>query len=412
VQVVKTRGRAQRTPPFGLPRDARNSFVGRPILAAAGFQPALFASFFCIAGALFAQPPDKPADQWIHSPEPLKQAWAAHWIAEQKLTALIPELLRVVESPETSADVVATDTAAASVVATDVAADVATGIASDASAAKFAALDTLIQLNAEVPLRDLEPLADRFPTDVLILASRSSEDASALLLKLLDRQHNREAFIAVGDLLTPKRNAGFAKDAMKEFCQSATVYVFNPDQPRGMGEGWAGDMLGKTDPPRADWPDTGSYRLAPGTGNRRQAWTLLADGPHPVSFVRTANKGYTDHGFDFSGDESGNNSCLRAEEFLAQYLETSTSQLPVRADTKLDLAWTSPEAFEAAVRGFIAEQRVRYASLGGQLAARGYLTVDEASKARLNLRIQAADVRTHDRTPLPFINDWVKDPPL
>jgi hypothetical protein len=127
------------------------AFVGQPILAAAGFQPALFASFFCLASALIAQPADKPADQWIRSPEPLQQAWAAHWIAEQKLTALIPELLRVVESPETSAD---------------------------NNAAKFAALDTLIQLDAEVPLRDLEPLVDQFPTDVLILASRSTEDAS------------------------------------------------------------------------------------------------------------------------------------------------------------------------------------------------------------------------------------------
>jgi hypothetical protein len=352
----------------------RCRFVGWPILAA--------------AGALFAQPADKPAGAWIRSAEPLKQAWAAHWIAEQKLTALIPELLRVVESPES-------DTAA-----------------SDTDAAKFAALDTLIHLNAEVPLHDLEPLVDRFPTDVLILASRSTEDASALLLKLLDRRHNREAFVAVGDLLTPKRNAGFAKAALKEFCQSATVYVYNPDQPRGMGGGWAGDMLGKTDPPRADWPETGSYRLAPGTGDRRQAWTLLADGPRPVSFIRTANKGYVDRGFDQSGEDSSNNSCIRAEEFLALYLETTTSQLPVHADAKLDLVWTTAEAFEAAVRGFIAEQRVRYAILAGQLAARGYLTADEASKVRLNLRISTQDARTHDRTPLPKVSDWAKDPPF
>ena len=373
--------------------------VGRPILAAAGFQPALFASLLCLAGALFAQPDEKPADQWIRSPEPLKQAWAAHWIAEQKLTALIPELLRVVESPESSADAAAANAIAA------------TGIASDADAAKFAALDTLIQLNADVPLRDLEPLVNRFPTDVLILASRSSEDASPLLLKLLDRPHNREAFVAVGDLLTPKRNAGFAKDAMKEFCQSATVYVYNPDQPRGMGGGWAGDMLGKTDPPRPDWPDTGSYRLVESGAKRMRAWIPLADGPHAASFIRTANKIYVDHGFDFSSEGSGDNSCIRAEEFLATYLEASPSQLPVRADATLDLVWTSPEAFEAAVRGFIAEQRVRYAFLAGQLAARSYLTTDEALKARLNLRIRADDVRQHDRTPLPNISDWAKDSP-
>ena len=144
-------------------------------------------ALICMTGVLLAQPDEKPdnkrAAEWIFSPEPLKQAWAAHWIAEQKLTALIPELLRVIESPDTSA-------------ASNAAAN------TDTSAATFAALDTLIQLNADVPLRDLEPLVDRFPTDVLILASRSSEDASALLLKLLDRQHNREAFVAVGDLLT------------------------------------------------------------------------------------------------------------------------------------------------------------------------------------------------------------------
>jgi len=374
--------------------------VGRPILAAAGFQPALFTSLLCL-GTLFAQPADKPADEWIRSPEPLKQAWAAHWIAEQKLTALIPELLRIIESPEpaTSAVAVAADAAETDLAPTD------TG------AAKFAALDTLIQLNAEVPLRDLDPLVDRFPTDVLILASRSTEDPTALLLKLLDRQHNREAFVAVGDLLTPKRAAGFVKPAMQEFCQSATVYVFNPDQPRGIGSGWAGDTVGRADPPRDDWPDTGSYRLAPGTGNRRQAWTLLADGPHPVSFIRTANKAYVDRGFDQSGEDSNNNSCIRVEEFLAAYLETSPSQLPIRAAARLDLVWTTAELFESAVRGFIAEQRVRYAILAGQLTARGYLTADEASKARLNLRIQTDDVRAHDRTPLPNVSDWTKDPP-
>lgn len=349
--------------------------MGRPILAASAFQVAVF------TGALLAQPAAPPTAEWIRSSAPLQQAWGAHAIAEQKLTAFVPELLRVVESPETSAD---------------------------ADAAKFAALDALIQLNAEAPVSDLEPLVDRFPTDVLILAARSHRDASSLLLKLLDRQHNREAFVAVGDLLTPKRNAGFLKHAMAEFCEAATVWVYNPGQPQGMGSGWAGDTVGKTEAPRADWPDTGSYRIYPGTGNRRQAWTLLADGQYPVSFVRTANKGYVDHGFDSSGEESNNNTCVRAEEFLALYLETSTSQMPIHASAKLDLIWASPEAFEAAVRGFIAEQRVRFGLLAGQLAARGYLTADDASKARLNLRISAQDVRQHDRTPLPEINKWAQ----
>ncbi len=400
--------------------------MGRPILAAAGFQPALFAWLFCLAGALFAQPPDKPADEWIRSPEPLKQAWAAHWIAEQKLTTLIPELLRVVESPESSATavvatavvataVVATAVVATAVVATDtVATDItATGARAptDADAARFAALDTLIQLNAEVPLRDLEPLVDRFPTDVLILASRSSEDASPLLLKLLERQHNRESFVAVGDLLTPKRNAGFAKAALKEFCQAATVWVYNPDQPRGMGGGWSGDTIGKTDTPRADWPDTGSYRIYPGIGNRRQAWTLLADGPHPVSFIRTANKGYADHGFDFfSAKRAATIRASAPRNFWPSIWKLQFHNCPSVPTPNSISSGPMPKHLRTAVRSFIAEQRVRFGLLAGQLAARGYLTADEASKARLNLRIQAADVREHDRTQLPKVNEWAKDP--
>lgn len=242
---------------------------------------------------------------------------------------------------------------------------------------------------------------DRFPTDVLILAARSSEDPSALILKLLDRQHNREAFVAIGNLLTPKRVPGFVPLAMQEFCQRAKVYVYNPDQPRGMGGGWAGDALRVPDPQRTDWPETGSYRLV-----AVPAETPLADEPRAVSFVRKADQGYVDHGFDFSSEESGNNSCIRAEQFLAAYLDASPSQLPIRAEAKLEVSWTTDRAFETAVRGFIAEQRLRYTILAGQLAARGYLTPDQALKARLNLRISADDLREHHRTPLPDVAEW------
>jgi hypothetical protein len=327
-------------------------------------------ALLCAAGV----PDNKPVAAWVVSPEPLHQAWAAHWIAEQQLTAFIPDLLRVVESPQTS---------------------------TDADAARFAALDTLIQLNTQVPLNDLEPLLDRFPTDVLILAARSGEDATALLLRLLNRQHNREAFVAVGNLLTPERVPGFAAAAMKEFCQMARVYVYNPGQPRGMGGAWAGDTLREPDPQRTEWPETGTYRLVESANPM----------PHAVSFARKTGKGYVDHGFDYSSQDSGNNSCLRAEEFLAAYLDTSPSQLPIRTAEKLDLNWTSDHAFEASVRGFIAEQRQHYAVLAGQLAARGYLTADQASKARLNLTISADDIRQHDRTPLPDVGEWAKESP-
>jgi hypothetical protein len=131
-------------------------------------------------------------------------------------------------------------------------------------------------------------------------------------------------------------------------------------------------------------------------------------GKHSVSFIRTANQGYADHGFDVSSESSNDNSCLRAEEFLAVYLETTPSQLPIRSTAELKLTWTGPEAFEAAVRKFIAEQRGRFGLVAGQLAVRGYLSSSEASELRPNLRIHADDVRQRDRTPLPNINEWAK----
>jgi hypothetical protein len=308
---------------------------------------------FCIACVLLAQT----------APTPRDQAWTAHSILEQRLTSGVPDLMRMVESPDSS---------------------------SDANAAKFAALDALIQLDAPVPLADLEPLIDHFPTDVLILASRSNQDATTLLLKLLDRPHNREAFLVIGNLLAPKRVPGFATAALKEFCQRATLYVVNPDRPRNTGGGWSGDSYRIADPPRDGWPETGSYRI------------------RGASFERTVDRGYVDHGFDFSNENSHDNSCITAAEFLATYLDTSPPRLPILATEAPDVTFTDEPAFEAFVRAFIAEQRQRYAILASQLAARGYLTLDEASQARLTLRISVSEARQHDRTPLPDVTDWAK----
>jgi hypothetical protein len=305
---------------------------------------------FLAAGALFAQ----------SDPDPREQAWTAHTILEQQLTSRIPDLVRMIESPNTS---------------------------QDAEAAKFAALDALIQLNAQVPLEDLESFVDKFPTDVFILASRSAQNSTPLLLKLLDRPHNLEAFGAIGRLLTPKRAPGFAKVAMKEFCQRTALYVFKPDQPHDLGGAWSGDGYRMGDPQRAGWPETGSYRFGAG------------------SFIRTVDRSYIDHGFDLSGESSQVNSCIAAEDFLAAYTDVSPARLPVRASQRLDLIWTSDQAFELQVRGYIAEQRRRYAVLASQLAARGYLTDEDARSLRLKLYITVSDARKGD-PPLPDVAAW------
>ena len=163
--------------------------------------------------------------------------------------------------------------------------------------------------------------------------------------------------------------------------------MFKPDQPHDLGGAWSADGYRMADPRRAGWPEAGSYRFGAG------------------SFIRTAGRGYVDHGFDISSESSRINSCNAAEEFLAAHAEISLDALPVRASKRVDLIWTGEQAFQQQVRAYIAEQRRRYATLVRQLSTRGYLTAEDAGNLRLKLYITVFDGRKGE-PPLPDVAAW------
>src|SRR6185369_2300822 len=177
-----------------------------------------------LGSTLLGQSGGKPIFESLRSGDPLQQAWAAHWIVEEHAANMAPELLRILDDslPPPAEP---------------------TTPFSDAEAARLAILDALIQMRERVPLATLEPLVARFPTEVLILAARSSEDNTDLLLRLLERPHSYAAFVAVGNLLTPRRAPGFAVRALKEFDAHVEVMVFSPGQDQNLGSGWAGDGI-------------------------------------------------------------------------------------------------------------------------------------------------------------------------
>jgi hypothetical protein len=100
------------------------------------------------------------ASQWIHDPDPKHQAWAAYLIGRDRRTELLPLLLdRVAQYHDFGPPISAQDfeqTAAMSVV-----------------------LDTLIQLDATVPVRHAMDLFPRFPAQALILLSVSAAVVAA-----------------------------------------------------------------------------------------------------------------------------------------------------------------------------------------------------------------------------------------
>ena len=338
----------------------------------------------------------QPTIEWIRSGEPLKEAWAAHWAAEQHIENLVPELLRVLAAP------LPMPTGEGETV-------------TDAEAARLAILDALIQMKEPVRLADLVPFIEKFPTEVLILAARSQEDNSSLLVKLLDRPHNHSAFIAIGELLTPRRDAGFALKAIEEFEAHDEIMVFNPGQDQNSGSGWGGDSVAAQDVARPGWPATGTYVLMasrPIPGRRLSAAdraNLIADGRYQVLPRRSVGTTFVDHGFRDLGVSKGNTISERAEEFLTTYLDLEDGKLPVHAADTLKLTWAGADDFRSRVRQFFVGQRLRFAGMLQELITRKYLTVEQAGSLKLRIKPYVTDERGLGRTEVPDVGALAKD---
>src|SRR5580704_16646536 len=134
--------------------------------------------------ALLAQPPLSPgpdspvrsqqeqtgalASQWIHDPDPKREAWAAYLVGRDRRTELLPLLLdRVAQYRDFGPPISAQDF--------------------DQTAAMSVVLDTLIQLDAKVPGRHAMDLCPRFPAQALILLSLSAAENREVLISLMDQ---------------------------------------------------------------------------------------------------------------------------------------------------------------------------------------------------------------------------------
>ena len=123
---------------------------------------------------------------FLASPDAKTQAWGAWYAGRDVMTDLIPGLIAVVSQhgrPGTHAE----------------------------SAARDVALDSLIQLRAEVPADLIARLIEDKPVSALILAARS-EDAGGTLLELVRANPDgAEQWFAAANLLLSRRQPGFAR---------------------------------------------------------------------------------------------------------------------------------------------------------------------------------------------------------
>lgn len=326
-----------------------------------------------------ARNPSALAAQWLDSPDPRLQAWAIYLIRHYNLDSFSSRIEQILLRP----------------VPDELQEQ-------DWSDVQLAALDCLIQMNVSLPAFELQDLADRFPTEVLILAAKSPGDKSPLLLNLFDRAENYEAYVAVGNLLVTNPSPQFVRRLMASVYIHlyAAVYDFgaNPGNP---GSGWASDTFGIPEPPKESWPPVGRYVLTESSDGA----VLLSPGKHPIYYRRTETNIYADRGFGGGSETSGHSRNERAQEYLAQILGFGPDTFPLKIYRRLSLYWNNGETLKQGIKDSVIQQRQIYSSTAAEFVKRGLLDVDDVNSLRPRILLSLSDCREGNHGPLPDMTD-------
>jgi hypothetical protein len=323
------------------------------------------------------------AADWIHGSDPLRNAWAVYLIRRDHLSRLAPELHRVVAQSQPSR--AQSESSGAQGESSQGTSDV-----------QLAALDAMIEVGEPVSLTELEPFVTPYPTLTLILASRASGDSTALLLKLLDHAQRYEAYIATANLLLPRRSPEFTRRVMSSLRVHLNVNVVDPGSGKSYGGGWAGDSLGMIVSEKPGWPPIGHYQLTESAGDH-----LLAPGPHPIYYVRTESRRYSDQGFVGGGEESGRNRNQRNLEYVASMLGVKRAALGLKDSDSHSIEWRGGDALIASLRQLVEKPRSAYREIAAALAAAKQLAAGDVPGLHLQVQLSISDARENPSEPLP-----------
>lgn len=267
--------------------------------------------------------------------------------------------------------------------------------------ALLAALDTLIQLKAEISPDSAAALYPKFPVPALALIALSHSDISEVLMRILNSTQSWGLlnWLAVSDLLAANPPPGFAARLLKNISIHARVQVLSPGA--GFpGVGIAGDCAGSTEgSPQAGWPPVGAYRLA---AHSSPTSDLLAAGEDPVYLVRTLTRDYqfAAHSSDDCGELMAVTLSDLSRDLVGQLLGVKRDDFALQLTPLLNITWSSAKSYLNAVSAFVMKQQGIVDSVEHGLQTRGLLSGEEAMSARPLLSVEVVDERT-ERTALP-----------
>ncbi|HEY6290510.1 MAG TPA: hypothetical protein VI455_02985 [Terriglobia bacterium] len=317
--------------------------------------------------------------KWLSDGDPRHQAWAAHWILRYDQAQQLPALLGIVDRYTAHYGAAGFDSWL------------------DHDSALLAVLDTLIQMQAEVPVEQAAELYSKVHVQALVLLALWPEDRREALLKILDHTPSDMDWLAAADLLAPNAPDGFAARLLDGLGIHAILQVTDPGVGMGMGGGCAGDASGGLGNARLDWPPVGEYHLSM---QESPESTIFAGGENPVYVTRTVNRNYTPG--SAKPDRAG--LCTTRDQLrrdlIAQLLGVKKDDFELQLYPQSTIGWNGDTEFLQAAAAFVEQQQLLLQNVSGRLHAFGLLTAAEADVCRPQLSVEVVDLRS-EKTPLP-----------
>ncbi len=331
--------------------------------------------------------------QWLHSPNPRLQAWAARDILLYNATGLIPELQSTLErtTPATLSD----------------AARVA------GFRTTLAILDTLIQLQATVPaptLARIEKLGYNAQVEELVLLSRLPPDEAEPGIRAFYKpaSGNQETRVAA-QLLARHPPKGFAAELLSTIQVTGHFFVYDPNSGMGgFGSGSSSCCGAGSGPMTDDWPEIGRYSFSnpPLRSSKLDSppvpenEVLFLSAPDPIYLLRTVDRNYS--ALPCGGGLSSLNDAIRSHLVGTLLNGNPASPFPEQPVT-LSILFTSREAYRARVQAFVDQQQQNFYQVGTALTALNLLTEEERQAAALRIHLAVQDSRVNPAEDLPAI---------
>jgi hypothetical protein len=328
------------------------------------------------------------ATEWLHSDDPLRLAWGA-WLAKQdRQTALIPLLNKVVAEYQ-PAENFTSETER------------------DRHDAMLTVLDALIGLGATVPSQEARKLYPEFPAQSLILLVRSPRPDDSALLDIAHIAKANWSWLAAGNVLVKDRTPGFAALLLARFTQHLTISVV--DAGAGGFSASGGSECGfSMRAPKVSWPAVGLYILSqvpqrlPGVNA-----TYLVGGDTPIYYLRVEPGNYDNPGDAPGYCDDGNRDQYRAQ-YLSKLMANSSPQNKLDPYPDATIVWNGEADYKRQLLAAVEQQRtlLRRAVTTLQDSAQ-VLTPAEAETLKPQIEILIRDDRTTKSASLPSLPQQV-----